>query len=136
MPTFKNILYPLNLESKNLKNVTVALECALEFKAAIHFLFVNDESAGYRHPTDFQDAVALKIKETVPGDMLEKVKVMYAVSKGKLGAEVKEYCKKQGIDLIITSHKQHSKLYTSLFDTPDENIIDTVNIPVLIFPKK
>lgn len=135
MLKFKNILYPLNFDSKELRNVTEVLEFALGFNAIVHFLFVNDEAAGYRHPTDFQDAVALKIKETVSEELLTRSKITYAVSKGDLGDEVKEYCLQNNIDLIITSHKHHSSLYSSLFDTPDEEILDSVNIPVLILPK-
>lgn len=135
MLKFTNILYPLNLESKEMDNVSEVLEFTREFKAVIHFLFVNDEAAGYRHPTDFQDSVALKIRQSVPAELLAQSKIIYAVSKGDIGDEVKEYCKNNSIDLIITSHKHHSKLYSSLFDTPDEDIIDSVNIPVLILPK-
>lgn len=135
MLKFNNILYPLDLDAKDFKNVTVALEFARNYKSVIHFLFVNDEAAGYRHPTEFQDSVALKIKEEVSADLLEQSNIIYAVSKGNLDDEVKGYCRDNAIDLIITSHKQHSKLYTSLFDTPDEDIIDSVNIPVLILPK-
>lgn len=135
MLQFKNILYPLNLDSKNFKKVMLALEFASLHKATVHFFYVNDVAAGYRHPTDFEDAVALKIKEIIPADLLEKTDIIYAVSKGDLGTEVKTYCEGNAIDLIITNHKHHNKLYSSLFDTPDENIIDSVNIPVLILPK-
>jgi nucleotide-binding universal stress UspA family protein len=135
MLKFTNILYPVNLDSKNIENVKVVLEFAQTFKSVVHFLFVNDEAAGYRHPADFQDAVALKIKETVPSELLVHSRIIYAVSRGDLEDEVKEYCQDKEIDLIITSHKHHSKIYASLFDTPDENIIDSVNIPVLVLPK-
>lgn len=136
MPDFNNILYPINLDSKDNSNVKSALEFSIKSNAVIHFLYVNDPAAGYRFPTDFQDAVALKVKEFVPSDLLEKAKTVYAVSKGELGEEIKGYCKKNSIDLIITSHKHRSKVYNSLFDSPDENIIDSVNIPVLLLPRK
>lgn len=135
MLKFTNILYPLNIESKDMDNVSEVLEFIQGFKAAVHFLFVNDEGAGYRHPTDFQDSVALKIKQSVPAELLADSEIIYAVSKGDLGDEVKKYCKDNSIDLIITGHKHHNKLYSSLFDTPDEDIIDSVNVPVLILPK-
>ncbi|HPS56858.1 MAG TPA: universal stress protein [Spirochaetota bacterium] len=135
MLKFTNILYPLNLESNEMDNVSEVLEFTRGFQAAVHFLFVNDEAAGYRHPTDFQDSVALKIKQAVPSELLSQSKIIYAVSKGDIGDEVKKYCKDNSIDLIITSHKHRGKLYSSLFDSPDEDIIDTVNIPVLILPK-
>lgn len=136
MLKIRNILYPINLDSKNHSNVLNAIELSLQYKSAIHFLYVNDPAAGYRIPTDFQDAVALKIKEVVPTELIEKADIKYAVSKGDLGDEIKEYCKKNPIDLIITSHKHHSKIYSSLLDSPDEDIIDTVNVPILLLPKK
>ncbi len=131
-----NILYPLDLDSKDFSNVNTAIEFTKSYNAVLHFLFVNDETAGYRHPTDYEDAVALKLKQEVPAELLDSVKIIYAVSRGILEDEVKDYCSANSIDLIITSHRQHSRLYTSLFDTPDENILDSVKIPVLILPKK
>lgn len=135
MIKFSSILYPVNLDSKNIENVITVLEFAQTFKSVVHFLFVNDESAGYRHPSDFQDAVSLKIKETVPAELLIHSRVIYAVSRGDIGDEVKEYCQDNEIDLIITSHKHRSSIYSAFFDSPDEDIINTVSIPVLILPK-
>jgi nucleotide-binding universal stress UspA family protein len=132
----KNILYPINLDSKNVSPVVTALEIAKEFKSRLHILYVNDEEAGYRHPTDREDAVALRVEETAPHELLESTTVVYAVSKGKLDEEIMKYCRDNKIDLIITGHKHKNKLYSMLFDTPDENIIDTINLPVLVIPKK
>lgn len=135
MLTIKNILYPINLDSKNIKPVIKALELAKIFNSNIHILYVNDAGAGYRYPTDREDEVALRVKEVAPIELLNQIKVTYAISKGSLGDEVVNYCKKNSIDLIITGHKHHNKLYSRLFDTPDENIIDAINLPVLIIPK-
>jgi nucleotide-binding universal stress UspA family protein len=132
----KNILYPINLDSKNVSPVITALEIAKEFKSRLHIFYVNDEEAGYRHPTDREDAVALRVEETAPRELLESSTVVYAASKGKLDEEIKKYCKHNKIDLIITGHKHKNKLYSMLFDTPDENIIDTISLPVLVIPKK
>lgn len=136
MLNITNILYPINLDSKNHTNVITAIEISIKNHAAIHFLYVNEPAAGYRTPTDFQEAVALKIKEVVPAELIEKADIKYAVSKGDLGDQIREYCKNNPVDLIITSHKQRSRIYTSLLDTPDEDIIDTVNVPILLLPKK
>jgi nucleotide-binding universal stress UspA family protein len=91
--------------------------------------------AGYRHPTDHEDAVALKVKGVAPAELLENQKIIYAVSKGALDKEIVRYCEKNNIDLIITGHKHRNKLYSLFFDSPDENIIDTINLPVLIIPE-
>ena len=60
MLNFKNILYPIDLDSKNVSSVVKALEFAQTLKSSIHILYVNDMQAGYRHPADHEDAVALR----------------------------------------------------------------------------
>ncbi len=135
MLNFKNILYPIDLDSKNVSSVVKALEFAQIFKSKIHILYVNDLQAGYRHPNDYEDAVALRVKEVVPAQLLENQKIIYAVSKGALDQEIANYCEKNTIDLIISEHKHRSRLYSMFFDSPDENIIDAINLPVLIIPE-
>lgn len=133
---YKNILFPINLDSKHLKHLNEALSIAQTLKAQLHFLYVNDPMAGYRHPTDREDAVAMKVQEIAKPDVLASIKVVYSISKGNLGDEVKKYCTDKKIDLIIVGHKHRGKIYSNLFDSPDESIIDTINIPVLIIPKQ
>jgi nucleotide-binding universal stress UspA family protein len=135
MLNFKNILYLIDLDAKNVSSVVKALEFAQIFKGKIHILYVNDMQAGYRHPTDHEDAVALRVKEVVPAELLENPPIIYAVSKGALDKEIIKYCEKNNIDLIITGHKHRNKLYSLFFDSPDENIIDAINLPVLIIPE-
>jgi nucleotide-binding universal stress UspA family protein len=135
MLNFKNILYPIDLDSKNVSSVVKALEFAQTLKSSIHILYVNDMQAGYRHPTDHEDAVALRVKEIVPAELLENQKIIYASSKGALDKEIVKYCEENNIDLIITGHKHRNKLYSLFFDSPDENIIDAINLPVLIIPE-
>jgi nucleotide-binding universal stress UspA family protein len=96
----------------------------------------NDPAAGYRFPTDREDAVSLRVQEVVPNEVLTSQKIVYAVSKGTLEKEIEKYCKDNGIDMIITGHKHRNKLYSSLFDSPDVNIIDAMKIPILVIPKK
>jgi nucleotide-binding universal stress UspA family protein len=135
MLNFKNILYPIDLDSKNVSSVMKALEFAQIFKSIIHILYVNDIQAGYRHPMDHEDAVALRVKEVVPAQLLENQRIIYAVSKGALDQEIVNYCEKNAIDLIISGHKHRSRLYSMFFDSPDENIIDAINLSVLIIPE-
>jgi nucleotide-binding universal stress UspA family protein len=132
---FNNILYPINLDSKNIPTVIKALEIAKTLNSKIHIVYINDQGAGYRYPTDKEDAVALKVQEIAPKELLNSVNITYAISKGDLGEEISNYCKKNKIDLIITGHKHRNKLYSNLFDTPDESIIDSIDIPVLVIPK-
>jgi nucleotide-binding universal stress UspA family protein len=135
MITFKNILYPIDLDSKNISSLIKALEFGQKFSAQIHILYINDSQAGYRHPTDHEDAVALKVEEIAPAELLERAKITYAVSKGDLASEISKYSKNNNIDLIITGHKHRNKLYCVLFDSPDEDIIEAINIPVLVIPE-
>jgi nucleotide-binding universal stress UspA family protein len=131
----KNILYPINLDSKNITIVANALEIAKMFNSQIHIFYVNDPEAGYFYPADHEDAVSLKVQEIVPQNLLESVNILYAVSKGQIAEEVVKYCKENQIDLIITGHKHRNKIYSMLFDSPDENIIDAINVPVLVIPE-
>jgi len=42
-----------------------------------------------------EDAVALRVKEVVPAQLLENQKIIYSVSKGDLDKEIVKYCKKK-----------------------------------------
>lgn len=132
----KKILFPINLDSKNVSHVARAVEMAKLFSAEIHFIFVNNPLADYHHPADREDAVALKVKEIVPEEELKSLKTVYAVAKGNLDEEIKAYCEKNKIDLIILGHKHRGKVFSALFDSADENIVDSIHVPVLIIPKK
>lgn len=136
MINFKNILYPIDLDSENISSLLKALEFTQMFNAQVHILYVNDSQAGYRHPTDREDAVALKVREIAAAELLERSKIIYAISKGDLRKEIIKYSEENNIDLIITGHQRRSKLYYALFDSPDEDIIETINLPVLVFPEK
>jgi nucleotide-binding universal stress UspA family protein len=133
---FKNILYPINLDSKDVSPVVKALEIAKAAGARIHIVYVNGPEAGFRYASDGEDAIALRVKEVAPPELIEGQKITYAVAQGSLDREISEYCKKNSIDLIITGHKHRNKLYSQMFDTPDESIIDAIKLPVLVIPKK
>jgi nucleotide-binding universal stress UspA family protein len=136
MLNFKNILYPIDLDLKNISSLEKALEFAQMFRCSIHILYVNDIQAGYRHPTDREDAVALRVKEIVPEALLENINAIYAISKGDTAKEIAKYAQKHQIDLIIFGHKHRRKLYSSIFDSTDVNIIDMALLPVLVIPEK
>lgn len=132
----KNILYTIDLDSNNVSPVIKALEIANYFNSRLHIFYVNDTEAGYRHPTSREDDVALKVAELASHDLLESTNIIYSVSKGDLSKEIVKYCADNKIELIITGHKHRNKFYSIFFDSPDENIIDAINIPVLVIPKK
>lgn len=135
MLNFKNILYAIDLDADNVSSVVKALEFAQLFNSRIHILYINDPQAGYRHPTDREDAVALRVRKVAPLELIENLKITYAISKGALDEEIVKYCKINNIDLIIAGHRHRNKLYSLFFASPDENIIDAINLPVLIFPE-
>ena len=136
MFNLKNILYAIDLDSKNISSLGQALEVAKFLNCPIHILYVNDIGAGYRHPTDREDAVALRVKEVIPESMLENLDIIYAVSKGNTAEEVVKYAQENKIDLIIVGHKHRGTLYSSVFDSTDVNIVDTAMLPVLVIPEK
>lgn len=136
MNTYKNILYAINLNDENITSIIYALEFARLFNSRIHIVYVNDPQAGYRHPTDREDAVALRVRETVSESLLENLDVVYAVSKGNTAEEIVRYAQEHQIDLIMVGHNHRGKLYSTLFDSDDVNIIDTAQLPVLVIPEK
>ncbi len=128
-------MYPINLDSKDISIVVRIVEIARFFKAELHIVYVNDPAAGYRFPADHEGAVSLKVHEVASDELLEGMKIIYAVSKGQLDEEIERYSRDNDIDLIVVGHKHRSKLYSALFDSPDVNIVDAINIPILILPK-
>lgn len=136
MNDFQNILYAIDLDADKIASVVYALEFARRFKSRIHIVYVNDPQAGYRHPTDREDAVALRVKEAVPESLLENMDITYRVSKGNAAEEIVKYAQEHQIDLIMVGHQHHSKMYSAMFDSTDINIIDTALLPVLVIPEK
>lgn len=135
MRDFKNVLYALNLDDDARASLTFALEFAQLFNSRLHVVYVNDPMAGYRHPADREDAVALKVKQTVPGELLENATLLYGAARGDTAEEIVKYARQHEIDLIIVGHRHRGRVYASLFDSTDVNIVDTALIPVLVVPE-
>jgi len=132
----KTILLPIDLELDGFEAVLFALGVAKQFEAELHFFYVNSPQAGYRSPTIQVEELRAKVEAHAGSNALRRVHVHYAVSKGDIGEEIKKYSKEQGIELLITTHKHHSRLFSELFDTRDEIIIDSIeDVPVLVVPK-
>jgi nucleotide-binding universal stress UspA family protein len=135
MLKFTKILCPIDLDSQKASSLKKALEVAQFFNCPIHVLYVNDMAAGYRHPTDREDAVALRVKELVPDALMAGLDIIYAVSKGNIAAEIVRYARENDIDLIIVGHKNRGKLYAALFDSTDIHVIDQAELLVLVVPE-
>jgi nucleotide-binding universal stress UspA family protein len=136
MNDFRNMLYAIDLDAENITSLVDALEFAKLFNSRIHIMYVNDPQAGYRHPTDHEDAVALKVRETAPESLLGGMDVIYTISKGNTAEKIVKYAQENHIDLIIVGHKHRGKIYSSMFDSTDVNIIDAALLPVLVIPEK
>ncbi len=113
-----------------------ALKVAKILKSEIHIFYVNDIQAGYRHPTDREDAVSMRVKDIAAGELPDTLKIIYAVSKGDLAQEIIKYCQDNNIDLVIVGHKYRHKMYYKIFDSADIKIIDAVKLPVLVIPQE
>lgn len=135
MNDFRNILYAVNLDDDRITSMVYALEFARLFKSRIHFVYVNDAQAGYRRPTDREDAIHLKVRNAAPASLLEDMDVVYAALKGNTAQEIIAYAKRHAIDLMIVGHKHRGSLYASIFDSTDVNIIDAAALPVLVVPE-
>lgn len=136
MRDFKNMLCALNLDDEANASLVFALEFAQMFQASLHVVYVNDAMAGYRHPADREDAIALKVKQTVPGELLDNANIVYGAARGDTAEEIVQYARMHQIDLIIVGHRHRGKLYSSLLDSTDVNIVDAADIPVLVVPEK
>ncbi len=132
----KKILFPIDLDAKEISPLLAALKVAKMFNSELHIFYVNDIQAGYRHPTDREDAISLKVREAAAEELLDALKIIYSVSKGDLAEEVVKYCKDNNIDLIIVGHKYRHKMYDKIFDSSDVKIIDAVKLPVLVIPQE
>lgn len=135
MNEFRNMLYAIDLNAENISSVVYALEFAKMFKSRIHILYVNDPMAGYRHPTDREDTIALKVRDIVPESLLENTDIIYASVKGNTAEEIVRYAKDHKVDLILIGHKHRGKLYSAMFDSTDVNVIDSASLPVLVIPE-
>lgn len=135
MNEFRNMLYAIDLDAENIVSVVYALEFAERFKSRLHIVYINDPQAGYRHTADREDAVALKVKDVAPQSLLEKLEIIYATSRGDTAEEIVRYAEEHHIDLILVGHRHRGKVYSSMFDSIDVNIIDTAHLPVLVIPK-
>jgi len=136
MNDFRNVLYAIDLDDDHITSLVDALEFAKRFGSRVHIVYVNDSEAGYRHPADREDAIALKVKETAPEALLIDADIVYATSRGNAAEEIVKYIQENSIDLLIVGHKHRSKIYSSLFDSTDVNIIDLALLPVLVIPEK
>ncbi len=132
----RTILIPVAVDVDDFHWLTTALQFSRRVTADVYILFVNDAQAGYRHPAIEADELEERIRAHIAPKEFEDQIVHFVTTRGSnIGALVKEFCEEHQIDMIATGHKHHSRIYESLFDSQDEEIIDTVEVPVLVIPK-
>ncbi len=136
MNKYNTILYPINLDAPNKKMINEAISHAMRYDAELHILFVNNPQAGYRSPLEHEDDVKAAVMGNVDGLDVDQLSITYAIAIGEIGPAVQDYVKKNAVDLLITGHTHHTALYSLFFDTADEKIIDSVEIPILVLPKE
>lgn len=129
------LLIPVEIEVNDLSWLPTALQFARRVTADVYFLYVNDPQAGYRHPTLDEEDLEKTVRAAVDAKEFKGLKVEFATTKGSVRSRVREFCDEKQIDMIVAGHKHHPRIYGSLFDTTDEEIIDAVKIPVLVIPK-
>ena len=130
------ILLPVDLDDNGLDALPYAIDFAKQFGSALHLFFVNPPQAGYRHPSQSVDDLKERAAAHASAGDLAELSVEYAVSRGDLGNETHRYCEEHGVDLLITTHEHHTRFYTSLLDTRDEEIIESVDVPVLVLSRE
>ena len=132
----RRILLPVDLDRNGFAALAFAIDFAKQFDSVLHLWFVNTPQAGYRHPSLSVDDLKERVAAHASAGQLAELSVEYAVSRGDLGNETHRYCEDHGIDLLITAHKHHTRFYTSLLDTRDEEIIESVDVPVLVLSRE
>jgi len=128
------ILLPIDLKVNGFEALSFAIDFAKQFGAELHCFYVNSPQAGYRSPKVSVEQLQERVEEAA-GSALADLRVHFAVSQGDLGNETREYNQEHAVDLVITTHEHHMRFYSSFLDTADEEIIDTVKVPVLVMPK-
>jgi nucleotide-binding universal stress UspA family protein len=132
----RTLLLPVVVDETGLDALAFAIDFAKQFDSALHLWFVNTPQAGYRHPATSVDDLKERVAAHASAGGLAELSVEYAVSRGDLGTETHRYCEEHGVDLLITTHERHTRIYTSLLDTRDEEIIESVDVPVLVLSQE
>jgi K+-sensing histidine kinase KdpD len=127
----KNILLPFDYAREDPSLLQNAVRISLYFKAKLHIVHVEEEG------TKVQSADLQKAVEAMGMELqFHGIEVIYDVVTGEVGSAVAHYAQTNGIQLIVAGHKYHSRLMSGCMDASDGRIIDEVQVPVLILPKK
>jgi nucleotide-binding universal stress UspA family protein len=132
----RTILLPVDLDENGLDALPYAVDFAKQFGASLHLLYVNTPQAGYRHASVLQEDLEARIRAHASAASMQDMQVECVVSRGDLGEETRRYCAEHAVDLLITTHERHGRFYSSFLDTRDEEIIESVDVPVLVLSKE
>src|SRR6056297_3096994 len=116
--------------------VTVALDFARRFDAAVHALYVVDSGEVESSPEELRDELRTAL-ETQGEDALDAVRdhadreVATAVREGRPAAEITEYAREQDADMVATGTKGRHGENRFLIGSVAERVVRSCPVPVL-----
>ena len=116
--------------------VTVALDFARRFDAAVHALYVVDSGEVESSPEELRDELRTAL-ETQGEDALDAVRdhadreVATAVREGRPAAEITEYAREQDADMVATGTRGRHGENRFLIGSVAERVVRSCPVPVL-----
>jgi len=116
--------------------VTVALDLATRFDAAVHALYVVDSGEVDSSPEELRDELraALESRGEVALDAVREradSEVTTAVREGRPAAEITEYAREQDADVVATGTRGRHGENRFLIGSVAERVVRTCPVPVL-----
>ncbi|WP_135827602.1 universal stress protein [Halorussus halobius] len=116
--------------------VTVALDLAQRFDAAVHALYVVDSGEVDSSPEELRDELraALESQGEVALDAVRESAdrgVTTAIREGRPAAEITEYTREQDADLVATGTRGRHGENRFLIGSVAERVVRTCPVPVL-----
>ena len=137
---YKKIMVALAVEGDEIPVIQQAIHIAKRYQAKLIALHVSPPHAG--EMSMMMDSIGSKIeKEDITqifvdsgfGEEVKNIEVL--ITKNASIAEgIVDHS--QDIDLLILGHRRMSTFKAIFMDSVDENIVNKVNCPVLVVPKK
>ncbi len=133
---FETIVIATDGSASVRRAITVALDLAARFEAEVHALYVVDsgdvESAPARIREEMHEALSDRGRRAL-SDVREwsDVPVTTAVREGRPAAEIREYAREQGADLVAMGTRGRHGENRFLVGSVAERVVRTCPVPVL-----
>ncbi|MBI9069861.1 MAG: universal stress protein [Salinivirgaceae bacterium] len=152
----KKILVPIDISDYSINAFKFALEIAKKTDAEVKILYVYEDptqnkpvkyTASWEKHEKIELAEAydkaqsnlLKVsddlKEQIDKEMLKKIKMHFALLKGKPEDVIVALCKRYKPDLVIMEPKRKDEKKSSFIGSVTSKVIERTEFPVLLFPK-